>query len=208
MGYQTEFAGSVEVAPPLNEGEIAFLRRFARTRRMDRTKGPYFVDGTGYAGQGHDPDIREFSKPPKGQPGQWCKWEPSADGTRIAWNGAEKFYDAAEWMGYLIQHFLQPGAVASGVRVEGWVYPAEFADLTFDHVVNGRIDAAGEDPNDVWRIEVHDNVLYVVCREPLDLDDWEGEREHAVWRFEGCASTRLSDGEAMGFEEVRHTECQ
>lgn len=202
MGYETEFTGSVQVVPPLNTAEIGFLARFAYTRRMDRANGPYFVDGTGYAGQGRDPDIRDFNKPPEGQPGLWCKWEASPDGSRIAWNRNEKFYDAAEWMSYLIEHFLRPGALASGPRVDGWVYPEAFGEFTFDHVVNGRIDAEGEEPEDVWRIEVLDNVLHLVCREPLDPEKWDGENEHAVWRFTGTASTRLSDEEAAGFEAI------
>ncbi|MBB6032948.1 hypothetical protein [Phytomonospora endophytica] len=206
MGYETEFTGSMAVVPPLNAAEIAFLARFSNTRRMDRAKGPYFVDGSGHAGQGRDPDIRDFNKPFEGQPGLWCRWEASADGSRIAWNGAEKFYDAAEWMAYLIDHFLKPGAVASGPVEEAWVRPVGFAGFTFDHVVNGRIGAEGEEPGDVWRIEVRDNVAYVVCREPLDPEgEWGGPCEHAVWRFEGGASRRLSGEDAAGFDEVEAT---
>lgn len=202
MGYETEFTGSVQVVPPLNAAEIGYLARFANTRRMSRTKGPYFVDGTGYAGQGDDPDVLDHGKPFEGQPGLWCKWEASEDGSHIAWNGHEKFYDAAEWMAYLVEHFLRPGALASGPGNEEWSYPDAFAEFTFDHVVNGRIGAEGEEPEDVWRIEVHDNVLHVVCREPLDPEDWQAESEHAVWRFTGTASTRLGDEEAARFEAI------
>jgi hypothetical protein len=58
MGYTTEFDGSVIISPPLNAHEIAYLRKFAASRRMDRARGPYFVDGSGPFGQGHDDDIR------------------------------------------------------------------------------------------------------------------------------------------------------
>ena len=95
MGYTTEFDGSVSISPPLNAHEIAYLRKFAASRRMDRARGPYFVDGSGPFGQGHDDDIRDFNKPPAGQPGLWCWWEPTKDGTAIKWNGVEKFYSAA-----------------------------------------------------------------------------------------------------------------
>jgi hypothetical protein len=47
MGYTTEVEGSVSISPPLNAHEIAHLRKFAASRRMDRTRGPYFVDGSG-----------------------------------------------------------------------------------------------------------------------------------------------------------------
>ena len=36
MGYTTEFDGSVSISPPLNAHEIAYLRKFAASRRMDR----------------------------------------------------------------------------------------------------------------------------------------------------------------------------
>ena len=75
------------------------------------TKRPYFVDGSGPFGQGHDDDIRGFNKPPAGQPGLWCWWEPAKDGAAIKWNGVEKFYNSEAWMSYLIDLFLKPGAV-------------------------------------------------------------------------------------------------
>ena len=111
MGYTTEFDGRVSVSPPLNRHEIVYLLKFAATRRMDRTRGPYFVDGSGPFGQGRDDDIQNFNQPPTGQPGLWCQWEPTEDGTAIQWNGEEKFYDSADWMTYVIDTFLKPGAV-------------------------------------------------------------------------------------------------
>ena len=52
MGYTTEFEGSVSISPPLNAHEIAYLRKFAASRRTARARGPYFVDGSGPFGQG------------------------------------------------------------------------------------------------------------------------------------------------------------
>ncbi|MFI8460792.1 hypothetical protein [Kitasatospora sp. NPDC085464] len=153
MGYTTEFTGRIAVEPPLNEQEIGYLRRFAGTRRMDRDNGPYFVDGTGYAGQGHDADIREFNTPPAGQPGLWCSWEPTDDGAAIEWNRQEKFYASAEWMRYLVDHFLKPGAHAQG--------EPGFEEFTFDHVLNGVIDAQGEESWDTWQLMVRDNEVTV-----------------------------------------------
>src|SRR5437868_6870167 len=46
MGYTAEFDGSVSISPPRNVHEIAYLRKFA-SRRMDRARGPCFVDGPG-----------------------------------------------------------------------------------------------------------------------------------------------------------------
>ncbi|MFE0462336.1 hypothetical protein ACFW1A_24090 [Kitasatospora sp. NPDC058965] len=158
MGYTTTFTGRITVAPPLNPQEIGYLRKFAGTRRMDRDNGPYYVDGTGWAGQGHDADIREFSKPPAGQPSLWCQWEPTEDGTAIAWNGHENFYGSSEWMAYLVDHFLKPGAHAQG--------RPGFEGFTFDHVLHGVIDAQGEEEWDSWQLTVRDNA--VSASEPVE----------------------------------------
>jgi hypothetical protein len=151
MGYTTEFDGSVSISPPLNRHEIAYLQKFAASRRMDRTRGPYFVGGSGLFGQGHDPDITDHDQPPAGQPGLWCEWEPTEDGTAIKWNGWEKFYNSEQWMTYLIDTFLRPSAALAtelASPVPGRHYPKEFRHFTFDHELNGVIDAQGEDDDD------------------------------------------------------------
>ena len=79
MGYTTEFEGKIENDPPLSEREIEYLKKFAGTRRMDRAEGPYFVEGTGPHGQGRDKGIRDYNRPPEGQPGLWCQWVPTED---------------------------------------------------------------------------------------------------------------------------------
>lgn len=146
MGYTTDFSGDVAVVPPLNEAECAYLTKFAETRHMTRTKGPYYLGGPR-----DEADVTDGNTPAPGQPELWCNWVPTEDGAAIEWSGAEKFYGATEWMRYLINHFLKPGAVASTSGDK------QFAGFTFDHVVNGAIDAYGEDPNDRWRLRVKDN---------------------------------------------------
>ncbi|WP_116245765.1 hypothetical protein [Nocardiopsis sp. FIRDI 009] len=155
MGYSTVFTGHVTVTPPLNPHEVAYLRKFNRTRRMDRERGPYHVEGSGFMGQGEDPDIRRYSTPPEGQPSLWCGWTPSEDGTRIHWDGMEKFHEADVWMAYLIDHFLRPGAHAAAY--EGPHRPAAFDHFTFDHTVSGVIHAQGDDPEDRWDLVVTAN---------------------------------------------------
>jgi hypothetical protein len=159
MGYDTEFTGHITVSPPLNAAEIGYLRKFANTRRMNRRKGPYFVDGSGYAGQGHDADILDHNTPGEGQPGLWCKWVPTDDGTAIEWSGAEKFYDGMEWMAYLIDHFLTANATASRAPAHVAAY---FTGFTFDHVLNGEIEAQGEESDDHWLLVVKVNVVSAV----------------------------------------------
>jgi hypothetical protein len=153
MGYSTEFDGTVTVEPPLNHAERTYLEEFAGTRRMQRAKGPYFVGGNGLRGQAQDDDVTDYNSPPAGQPGLWCQWVPTDDGTGIEWDGNEKFYNGGEWMQYIIDHFLAPEGEA-----DCWGQ-AQFANFTFNHFVNGTIYASGEDPGDLWRIVVTDNVV-------------------------------------------------
>lgn len=149
MGYTTDFEGRVEIEPPLNQKEIDYLTKFNETRRMNRTKGPYFVEGSGFMGQERDDDIRDYNHPPEGQPSLWCQWVPTEDGTAIVWDEGEKFYESPEWMAYLIEHFLGRNPKAKSVLpfLEG-------------HTLNGTISAQGEDPKDKWLLHVQDNKVY------------------------------------------------
>jgi hypothetical protein len=117
---------------------------------MDRERGPYYIDGSGFAGQGLDDDVRNYNNSPEAQMGLWCQWVPNDDGTAIEWDQNEKFYDAVEWMGYLMEHFLGHDPVAK--RVD----PERFAFLQ-GHTCNGVIQAQGEDAEDQWLIIVADN---------------------------------------------------
>lgn len=148
MGYTTEFYGEISIEPPLNQQEIEFLEKFNNTRRMKRKKGPYYVDGTGYAGQDHEPDIIDYNEPPEEQPNLWCQWTPNKDGSAIEWDEGEKFYDAAEWMQYLIDHFVGSSPLAK-------------QELPFlqPHVLNGEIEAKGDDRDDHWLLIVGNNLV-------------------------------------------------
>lgn len=151
MGYTTDFAGRIEIEPALNADEIAYLNKFSESRRMDRENGPYFVDGDGYAGQDNGPDeVYSHNNPHPSQPGLWCQWVPTDDGTALEWNGHEKFYNGPEWMQCLIDHFVGSA-------------PAAKAELPFlqGHVCNGTISAQGEDPGDAWLLIVKDNQVFV-----------------------------------------------
>jgi hypothetical protein len=135
MGYTTEFEGSFTVTPPLDPAQVTYLKAFAETRRMKRsvsivtTPDPrrcavglgigddagYFVGGKSPYGQDRDASVLDYNAPPADQPGLWCRWIPSDDGSKIEWNGAEKFYDYTEWLNYIISHFLTPwGRALSG----------------------------------------------------------------------------------------------
>ncbi len=140
----------------LKPEHVAYLKQFSRTRRMKRDadraaalldpireaaglpigkEAAYFVGGQGLAGQARDESILDYNKPPRGQPGLWCQWVPSADGTAIEWDGGEKFYEYTEWLQYLIKHFLAP-----------WGY-----------ILNGEVQWQGEDDQDRGVIRVVNN---------------------------------------------------
>lgn len=155
MGYSTDFAGRIEITPPLNETEIRYLKMFANTRHMQREQGEYYVDGT----FGHDETgvLKNcYNTPPESQPDLWCKFEPTDDGTALVWDESEKTYNGLEWVRYLIDTFLKPGAVADSVE------DIQFADFTFDHVCNGELLAQGEDIDDRWKILVANNIVQYI----------------------------------------------
>lgn len=159
MGYRTDFSGSFKLDKSLTTEHAAYLKAFSWSRRMKRdaaktaersdivrkaaglgvgVEGGYFVGESGFMGQdfgGHD--IIDVSQPPKGQPNLWCHWIPSEDGTAIEWDYGERFYDYTDWIAYLIHHFLEP-----------WGY-----------VVNGEVEWQGEDPDDIGKIVVKNNMV-------------------------------------------------
>ena len=131
-------------------------------------EGEYFAkdDGDfGQSGHGEDKSIIDYNCPPgqigydsnsdfnsrwdentrrqrEGlcQPGLWCQWEVSEDGTILQWDGGEKFYNYVEWLKYLINHFFSKWGV----------------------LLNGEITWEGEDSSDLGKIVVENNVVKVL----------------------------------------------
>ncbi len=147
----------------LTPEHAAYLKQFNRTRRMRRApkeakllpdphrkavglplgkEAGYFVGCGGNLGQDEDESVLDYNSPPAGQPGLWCQWAPTEDGTAIVWDGGEKFYDYVAWLTYLIAHFLAP-----------WGY-----------VLNGQMTWQGEEKTDRGVISVSQNE---VTAEPL-----------------------------------------
>ena len=194
MGYTTKFRGRVEIHPALNEHEVKYLKEFADTRRMNRALGPYFAD-TGDSddpfeshGQKRREDIIDYNSPYPGdgagnlaQPGLWCGWIPTDDGTALIWNGVEKFYHPKEWMTYLIDTFLRPGCVIDVLFASEptWYYPPEFQQFTCDHVLSGVMEAQGEEYSDRWDLVVRDNIV----TDPVWETDPGGEDEDASYGY-------------------------
>jgi hypothetical protein len=160
MGYTTDFYGEFNLDKPLSPEHKAYLEAFAETRRMIRDDkiasnmedpiriaaglpvgidGCYFVNGVGDFGQDEDASVKNSNTPPSGQPGLWCQWVPSFEGTAIVWDGGEKFYNYVEWIEYLVENFFKP-----------WGY-----------VLNGEVEWQGEERDDRGMIVINDNVVKV-----------------------------------------------
>jgi hypothetical protein len=177
LGYTTEFIGEFRLDRPLTEPQATYLHQFARTRRMSRREtivsampdpvreavglpvgpeGAYFVGGPGFMGQEVDASVLNANHAPSGQPGLWCQWAPSSDRAGLAWNGTEKFYHYAEWLEYLIEHFLAP-----------WGY-----------TLNGTVRWSGEEPGDSGLLQVANN--HVTVREDEgDAPEQEADPDEA-----------------------------
>jgi hypothetical protein len=158
MGYTTDFSGEFTLDKPLTAEHKAYLLAFNQTRRMKRdpaklgpdpirkaaklpagVDGEYYVGSTAEYGQHSTSDILDYNGPPASQPGLWCQWTPTGDGTAIIWDEGEKFYDYVEWAEYLLEHFLTP-----------WGYR-----------VNGAVEWFGEDRGDIGRILIVNNAVTV-----------------------------------------------
>ena len=155
MGYDTTFDGVFKLDKPLATEHALYLKKFSETRRMrrDSTKaaelsdpvreavgleignqGEFYVGADGFMGQDRDESILDYNYPPSTQPGLWCQWVPSQDGTGIEWDCNEKFYHYIQWLSYIIVNFLKP-----------WGY-----------VLNGKVCWRGEDFEDTGAIIVED----------------------------------------------------
>lgn len=153
MGYTTDFVGWVQIDPPLNEHETDYIRAFSRTRRWDRPSGPYAVLAHPLDDDEPEPVTAAYNRPSVREPGLWCPWTATTNGTALAFDGIEKAYNATQWLDYLIRTFLCPGAVVSGVG------DPLFADFTFDHVCDGAVASCRRDTGQVSVLLVTDNAV-------------------------------------------------
>lgn len=145
MGYTTHFTGKFVLDRSLDKETELFLRKLATTRRMKRNlpsqyglDGEFFVDGEGDFGQHRDESIVDYNRPPRTQPGLWCQWIPTDEGTSIEWDGGEKFYYYVEWLQYIISRVLAPK----------------------NYMLSGEVNWQGEHSDDFGKIVVVDNTVY------------------------------------------------
>ena len=162
MGYNTTFKGSMEFYPPLSREETEYLNGFAKTRRVAMPGDPAGLlprrqqrtpVGTGGAFM-IDSDVEGSLGEAAGAPGCWCQWKASDDGKRLEWDGGEKFYNYVEWLSYLNCAFFSQDAWAKRL------HPEELSFLG-PHMLQGRIEAYGEEWDDVTALEAEGGKLFV-----------------------------------------------
>ena len=151
MGYTTEFEGEFSITPKLMPTHRLYLQKFADARHVQRDVNvlealpdplresvglPLGLEGEFYVGN-EKVGIIDIDRSPNTVPGLWCGWDPNCDGTKLVWDGAEKFYSYVEWLEYIIEKFLKP-----------WGY-----------VLNGDVDYCGESAGDRGIIRVRNNIV-------------------------------------------------
>lgn len=166
MGLHTDYLGRARIEPPLSPDEVDFLKSFGRTRHyghraaLDVADHPADNDRTG--------DVDTYNRAAPGTPGLWCPWTCCDEGCCLHWDGVEKPYAPQQWLTYLIETFLRPGAVLSGDP------SARSRGLSFDHVLNGMIVGERRETTELFALEVRNNkVRRRTLIPPLDgVDEW------------------------------------
>jgi hypothetical protein len=190
MGFSTKYLGRLDIEPHLNESEVEWLRAYAAidrrhyTERYEVAMNPRAValqrwrreEAGEEAGEAVAPDPDPFTSltPLDGSPYPHLDWEPCVQGCCLVWEGTEKSRMAEDWLQYLIDHFLRPGAHA---RTD---HRPDFKDFTFDHVVSGIIAAERDDTRELFLIVCEDNTIRretLVAPDvmPWDLPSWGRE---------------------------------
>ncbi|GAA0970011.1 hypothetical protein ENKNEFLB_03883 [Nocardioides aquaticus] len=162
MGHTTDFVGHLDISPPLNAAERAYLEAFRWTRHCDHGGSPYDVRGNPMAPD--DLSIERRSELGPGKPQLYCQWAACGEGCCLSFDGNEKFYEPTRWLIYLVDHLLGPDAIAAGVS-----HP-QLAGFTFDHHLDGIIVGCRRDNRELFALVVQDNV---VSREVMRRGDLE-----------------------------------
>src|SRR3954447_5570617 len=127
MAYSTHYLGHIKVTPPLNDVEHQYLTAFAETPHVREDPGPYAVADNPRAPRPVGPDGYRVLNQRDDTPDVMCSWVPSCHGGCLVINGDHgEHRHAAEWLQWLVDHFLRPGAKAAASGVE------EFDGFTFD----------------------------------------------------------------------------
>lgn len=160
MGYTTAFRGQLVLDKQLTDEDAQFLKDLNCSRRMKRDLPGFGVDGEFYVdsandgnhGQNDEKGVVDYNTPPSTQPALWCHWVPTDDNRGIEFDGGEKAYGMPEWIVWIINRYLEPRG----------------------YVVNGLVEAQGEDHGDIWAINVQNNVVYTQdIHGKCNSEDWK-----------------------------------
>jgi hypothetical protein len=146
---RASFCGHIRLTPPLNEAEFLYLAAFSESRRHAGREHPYDVPGFPHD-DGRECAIDRYNTPADGQPELWCPWLPSCAGECLVVDDAEKVGAPIEWLQYLLDHFLCPGAWAESSQL------GDFDAFTFDHVLSGAVAMHRADTGELSLISVED----------------------------------------------------
>jgi hypothetical protein len=167
MGLHTSYLGHIAIDPPLAWQEVQFLQSFGHTRHWDSGDALLRIAAHPSGDEPSD-DIDAYNRPAPGMPGLWCPWTVCQDGCCLRWDGAEKPYGAEQWLRYLLEMFLRPGAAAAGTEV------ASAHGLTCDHRLDGVVVGERQETGELFSLEVVDGVIR--CRTLLaqrpGVDEW------------------------------------
>ena len=87
MGFSTIYLKPFQLDRPLTPEQVEELVEFNETEHEDENGEP--------GGEGKPPTY-------------YCQWVPTADRAGLEWDKNEKFYFGAEWLEYLIEHYIKP----------------------------------------------------------------------------------------------------
>jgi hypothetical protein len=167
MPSRADACGHLAIYPALNDAEFEYLSAFTFSRRHAGRPHPYDVPDNPAADSvsrvRHDPagkplieppaqrwDLDDYNTPPAGQPSLWCPWQPSCAGECLSLDTKEKIGPPVQWLEYLVEHFLAPGALA---KESGLL---QFANFTFDHTFGGGVAVHSLESNQLVFINVND----------------------------------------------------
>ena len=186
MGLHTDYLGSLRIQPPLSPAEVEFLKSFHRTRHcgdraaLDVVTHPADNDQAG--------DVTSSSRVAVGMPELWCPWTCCDEGCCLRWDQGEKPYAPHQWLRYLIDTFLRPGAALAADPA------ARAVGLTFDHVLSGMLVGERRETAELFALAVKDNVVRRRTLVPplAGVDEWgyRGEDEEQAERTTYLAARR------------------
>jgi hypothetical protein len=152
MPFDAQYEGRLLIEPPLSPAERRALDAFLGSRRIKTVQGP--LDCRRSLSRGHA-DVLDWNSPAEGQPSLYTGLAVSQDGTTLFWDGNEKPGYLTDWVRYVIDHLLKPGAVFQELsrKVE---WGDALSQFTFDHHVSGVLYGASYN-DERWRVYVVDN---------------------------------------------------